>query len=302
MAIDYNVFERKFEMQIILDRSEIMFPTVDFFGRQVTRMIIGDNPVNGHSYIADQITGVEMSEYYTQSRVVELLFEVVEAGYNTILPIACPKIFGILREFRSKGGKINIIFQPYPRTPLAENIEEMREFDPIGTYHQGSVADYLIETGNEKQLFENLEILKKSGFPVGYASHDPGVVLRAEEEGWGMDFYMTCLYNMRRNRKGQQSGFITGETKAGVVYGPEDRLEMLEVIKKVKKPCIAYKLLAGGQALIGLDAEAREATITRLFKETYENIKSTDIACIAVFQRDADQLAQDTRILKSILM
>ena len=278
-----------------------MFPTVDFFGTQVTRMIIGDNPVNGHSYIQDQISGAEMSDYYTQSRVVELLFEVVEAGYNTILPIACPKTFGILREFRSKGGKINIIFQPYPRTPLADNIEEMREFDPIATYHQGSVADFLIETGDEKTLFENLEILKKSGLPIGYASHDPGVVLRAEEENWGMDFYMTCLYNMRRNRKGQQSGFITGETKAGVVYGPEDRLEMLEVIKKVNKPCIAYKLLAGGQTLIGQDPEQREATIRRLFKETYDNIKSTDIACIAVFQRDTDQLAQDTRILKEIL-
>ena len=73
-----------------------MFPTVDFFGTRVTRMIIGENPVNGHSYIQDQISGVEMSDYYAQSRVVELLFEVVEAGYNTILPIACPKIFGIL--------------------------------------------------------------------------------------------------------------------------------------------------------------------------------------------------------------
>ena len=265
-------------------------------------MIIGDNPVNGHSYIQDQISGAEMSGYYTQERVVDLLFEVVEAGYNTILPIACPKIFGILREFRSKGGKINIIFQPYPVTPLAENIEEMREFDPIATYHQGSVADYLIETGNEKQLFENLEILKKSGLPVGYASHDPGVVLRAEEENWGMDFYMTCLYNMRRNRKGQQSGFITGETKAGVVYGPEDRLEMLEVIKKVDKPCIAYKLLAGGQALIGQNPEERETTIKRLFKETYDNIKPNDIACIGIFQRDTDQLAQNTRILREILL
>ena len=278
-----------------------MFPTVDFFGTRVTRMIIGDNPVNGHSYIQDQISGEEMSGYYTRERVAELLFEVVEAGYNTILPIACPKTFGILREFRSRGGKINIIFQPYPATPLADNIEEMREFDPIATYHQGSVADYLIETGNEKQLFENLEILKKSGFPIGYASHDPGVVLRAEEEGWGMDFYMTCLYNMRRNRKGQQSGFITGETKAGVVYGPEDRLEMLEVIKKVNKPCIAYKLLAGGQALIGQGPEEREATIKRLFKETYDNIKINDIACMGIFQRDTDQLAQNTRILREIL-
>ena len=278
-----------------------MFPTVDFFGTQITRMIIGDNPVNGHSYIPDQITGEEMSGYNTQERTVELLFKAVEAGYNTIMPIACPKIFGILREFRSQGGKLNIIFQPYPVTPLAENIEEMKEFEPLATYHQGSVADYLIETGNEKELMDNLEILRNSGLPFGYASHDPDVVLRAEEEGWGADFYLTCLYNMRRNRKGKQSGFITGETKAGVVYGPEDRLLMFEVIKKVKKLCIVYKLLAGGQVLIGQGPEEREATVRRLFTEAYDNIKPGDIACMGLFQRDTDQLGQNTRILTDIL-
>jgi len=278
-----------------------MFPTVDFFGTQVTRMIIGDNPVNGHSYIPDQITGEEMSGYNTQERTVELLFKAVEAGYNTIMPIACPKIFGILREFQAQGGKINIIFQPYPPTPLAQNIEEMKEFEPLATYHQGSVADYLIETGNETELFANLDILRNSGLPWGYASHDPDVVLRAEAENWGADFYLTCLYNMRKNRKGQQSGFITGATKAGVVYGPEDRLLMFEVIKKVNKPCITYKLLAGGQALIGLNPEQREAEVIRLFTEAYANIKPTDIACMGLFQRDTDQLGQNTRILKDIL-
>jgi len=278
-----------------------MFPTVDFFGTQVTRMIIGDNPVNGHSYIPDQITGDEMKEFNTQEHVVELLFKSVEAGYNGIMPIACPKIFGILREFKRQGGKINIIFQPYPPTPLKDNIEEMKEFDPLGTYHQGSVADYLIETNKEDELFANLDILKSSGLKWGYASHDPGVVLRAEAENWGPDFYLTCLYNMRRNRRGMQSGFITGETKAGVVYGPEDRLEMFEVIKQVKKPCIVYKLLAGGQAIIGQNPEEREASVTRLFKEAYDNIKPGDICCIGLFQRDTDQLGQNTRILTGIL-
>jgi len=278
-----------------------MFPTVDFFGTQVTRMIIGDNPVNGHSYIADQITGEEMMNYNTQERTVDLLFKAVEAGYNTIMPIACPKIFGILREFRLQGGKINIIFQPYPPTPLAQNIEEMKEFDPLATYHQGSVADYLIETGKEAELMENIAILRDSGLPYGYASHDPDVVIRAEEEDWGVDFYLTCLYNMRRNRRGQQSGFITGETKAGVVYGPEDKYAMFDVIKKVKKLCIVYKLLAGGQVLIGKNPDEREVIIREIFTETYDNIKPGDIGCMGLFQRDTDQLGQNTRILKDIL-
>jgi len=278
-----------------------LFPTVDFFGTQVTRMILGDNPVHGHSYIVDQIPGQEMRDFNTEEHIVDLMLRAVKEGYNTILPIACPKTFSILRKFREKGGKINIIFQPYPPTPLKDNIEEMREFDPIGTYHQGSVADYLIETGDEKTLRENMAILKGSGMPWGYASHDPDVIIRAEEENWGPDFYLACLYNMRRDRRGQQSGFITGETKAHIVYGPEDRLIMLDVVKKVNKPCIVYKLLAGGQAIIGQTGAEKEASVRRLFKEAYDNIKPNDVACIGIFQRDGDQLGENTRILKEIL-
>ena len=32
-------------------KAENMIPSVDFFGTQVTRLILGDNPFNGHSYI-----------------------------------------------------------------------------------------------------------------------------------------------------------------------------------------------------------------------------------------------------------
>ena len=44
----------------------MMLPTTDFFGTQVTKVIIGDNPMTGHSYIQDRITGEEMASYYTQ--------------------------------------------------------------------------------------------------------------------------------------------------------------------------------------------------------------------------------------------
>ena len=57
----------------------MMLPTTDFFGTQVTKVIIGDNPMTGHSYIQDRITGAEMADYYTQEKVVEALFTAVRA-------------------------------------------------------------------------------------------------------------------------------------------------------------------------------------------------------------------------------
>jgi hypothetical protein len=57
---------------------------------------------------------------------------------------------------------------------------------------------------------------------------------------------MTCLYNVRKSQRGQQSSFITGKPKHTIFY-QDDRFEMFKVIRTVQKPCIAFKLFAGGQ-------------------------------------------------------
>ena len=86
--------------------------TVDFFGHKVSKLIVGDNPINGHSYIEDKITGKEMKEFYTSERIKEALFEIEEQGYNTMLPLADPYIIRILQEYQREGGKMQFIFQP----------------------------------------------------------------------------------------------------------------------------------------------------------------------------------------------
>jgi hypothetical protein len=278
-----------------------MLPTVDFFGTPVTRMIVGDNPVNGHSYIPDIYPGEEMERYYTIETTVALYHHAAELGFNTILPLACPKTLEALRVYKKTGGTLNIIFQPYPAVPLEENLKEMMAFDPIGIYHQGTTTDYLMETGQEKTLRANIELIRKTGVPVGCCSHVPETLLKAEEEGWGIDFYMACLYNARHNRRGEQSGFITGKTKSDLKFYPEDRFIMFQAIQNIQKPVIAYKILAGGQILIGKKPEEREAIVAAYIREAYENIKDGDIACVGVFQRDRDQLKENAAVVSAVL-
>ena len=45
--------------------------TVSFFGKTVSKLIIGDNPINGHSYIVDQIDGNTMKAFYTAEKIKE---------------------------------------------------------------------------------------------------------------------------------------------------------------------------------------------------------------------------------------
>ena len=143
-------------------------------------------------------------------------------------------------------------------------------------------------------------MLRSTGVAAGFGTHVPEIVLQAEDEKWDTDFYMVCLYNARKTQRGKQSGFITGETKQLVFY-PDDRFLMFEAIKKVSKPCIAFKIFAGGQIFLGKSeaeiSEAAKATI----KETYDNIKPDDMTCIGVFQRDKNQIKESADIVKKIL-
>ena len=129
--------------------------------------------------------------------------------------------------------------------------------------------------------------------PVGIGTHLPEVIERAEEEDWGADFYMACMHNARRGRRGEQSGFITGKTKAHIKFYPEDRPVMLETLKKVEKPIIAFKIFAGGQMLLNKTEAEIDETIKGVYEEVFSSLKPNDIAAFGAFQRDKDQIAQN---------
>ena len=78
-----------------------MLPTVDFFGTQVTRMIIGDNPFHANSYIPDIYPGPEMLEYYNQTNVLATMDRAWECGYNTILALASDFMLDTLKKYRA---------------------------------------------------------------------------------------------------------------------------------------------------------------------------------------------------------
>ncbi len=277
-----------------------MLPQVDFFGYQVTRLLLGDNPFNGHSYIPEVHSGDEMMDYYTAERCVEVLFAAEEAGINTYVALGEPFVLRIIRQYRNQGGKMNIIFQSYPAIDIDTNLSMMMKCDPIGIYHQGGTADYFTEMNQTDELISRLQKIKAAGVPVGLGTHVPETVLQSEAENWGVDFYMTCLYNARRTQRGQQSGFITGKPKYLVFY-PEDRPLMFDVIQKVQKPCIAFKIFAGGQAFYNKKPEEIPAVVEDCFRQAYDNIKPCDMTCIGVFQKFKDELQEDADAVRRIL-
>ena len=278
-----------------------MIKTVNFYDIQVSRLIIGDNPFNGHSYIESIHTGAEMMDYYTAEKCVEALFEAESNGINTYMALADPFTLRVIRQFRNQGGKMHIIFQSYPAIPLDINIRQMVACQPAGIYHQGGSLDLLVEEDRIEEIHERLEMIRASGVKAGFGTHVPEVLLRAERENWGVDFYAACLYNARRLQRGQQSGYITGKSKDDIVFFPGDPPLMYESVMKVSKPCIVFKLFAGGQIFTGKTEEDIPETVENVFREVYANIKPADMACIGVFQKEKNQIKENCDIAGKVL-
>ena len=275
---------------------------VDFLGHKVSKLIVGDNPFNGHSYITAFVPRQEMLDYHTEEKILDAMHQMEELGINTMLPLADPYIIRILQHYRAEGGKMNFIFQTY--APMMEcattaeiSLRQMLSVDPIGVYISGTYTDLRYETGALGEMHDMIALLRKGGIPLGIGTHHPEVITLAEGENWDVDFYMACMYNLRRGREGEESGFITGKNKSniGAIY-PSDRALMLDALRPAKKPIIAFKIFAGGQMLVEKTEEERRRLIKDTYKTVFGAMKPNDIAVMGVFQKHHDQLAEDVSV------
>jgi len=81
----------------------------------------------------------------------------------------------------------------------------------------------------------------------------------------------------------------------------EDRPEMFKVVRQVQKPCIVFKVLAGGQIFYDKTPAEIPGVVEATFRETFANIKPTDLATVGFFQRDTDQLKENAEIVRRVL-
>lgn len=274
---------------------------VDFFGHKVSKLIVGDNPFNGHSYITNFISGGEMIDYHTEDKILEAMHQMEKLGINTMLPLADPYILRILKHYRNNGGKMNFIFQTYaPFMNTYENaqvsIRLMSEVEPIGIYLSGTYTDVRFETDRNHEIIGMMNCLKSAGVKIGFGTHRPELIELCEKENWGADFYMACMYNARKNREGEESGFLTGKSKGALTFNANDRAIMLETLKKIEKPIIAFKIFAGGQMLVEKSEAERRAAIKDAYHTIFTSLKPNDFATMGIFQKHFDQLTEDVEI------
>lgn len=268
--------------------------TTTFLGEEFSRLIVGDNPFNGYSYIEGDLSPDEMVSYYTEDHVIETWKKAESLGFTGMLPLADPFIIRCLRHYYEQGGTMKAIFQSFGPMTLEAQLPIALKVKPFGMYLQGGVTDPLFEQGKYDQIEVELKKIRDAGIRVGLGSHIPEAIEMAEERNWDVDFYVTCLQNARNVRSSREGSFMEGTTEqdSHFCFFPEDRPKMLNVIHNASKPCVAFKLFAGGQIFHGKTEEEIPTVLENVYKEVFSMLKPCDVGAIGIFQGRKDQLSQ----------
>jgi hypothetical protein len=275
------------------DKAEDLLPAIKLGKHQVTRLIIGGNPVYGYSHF-NKLFSQHLVDWHTPERVAALLKRCEQAGVNTWQNSYAERTLQDLDRYRDGGGKMNWLLLGKPDwDEHPEHIADAARHKPIGIAPHGALAEKLHRTKKLTTLTDVLKRIRDQGVLVGLSGHNPELIELAEEKGWDVDYYMCCLYYLTRPREEFQK--LLGDTlPLGEIYLPTDPPRMFKAVRSVKKPCLVYKVLAAGRR-IGGKGEVKEC-----FRTALDNIKSTDAMIVGMYQQFGDQVGENAGLVREL--
>jgi hypothetical protein len=247
----------------------------------ISRLLVGGNLISGFAHSRDlEYVSSLLKNYFTDEKVMETLEICEEMGVNTAILRVDDHCIRILSKYRNeRGGKIQWIAQAKAadKQDLTDDIKRAIDNGAIGVYMHGGVGDDFVEQGRVDLLAKAVDFTKQNGVLAGVAGHTVQVPMACEKAAIDPDFYMKTLHSHSywSAKREPENDNIWSKT-------PE---ETIEFMKTVKKPWIAYKVMAAG-AIHPKDA----------FKFAYEN--GADFICAGMFDF---QVREDVIIAKNIL-
>jgi len=271
------------------DDSAKSMPTGKIGNVQISRLITGENQFSGWSHSRDLKYLRELFKAYnSEEKIMETLQLYEEMGVNTIITASS----GYLKKYWSqRGGRIQWIAQVHPKTnDLTSNIKHAVDNGAIGAYVQGGVGDSFVKSGRVDLLGKAVEFMKQNGIIAGIGGHSIEVIMASEKAGINNDFYMKTLHHGNYWSATPKENRIEFNVDSGSLNDHDNIWSVtpektIEFMKTVKKPWIAFKVLAAG----AIHPKSG-------FKYAFEN--GADFVCAGMFDF---QVREDAIIAKDIL-
>jgi len=264
---------------------------------KISRVICGGNLTNGYAHSRDLIYVSDLlKKYFTDEKVIETYQICEECGINT----AIANVRGgkgdeqdentvrVLNKYwNERGGQIQWLAQTNPQVnDLTGSIQKAIDNGAVGAFVQGGVADEFVRKGKVDLLGKAVEFIKKNGLIAGVGGHEIRTTMECEKAGVNPDFYMKTLHSTNywsARRPDQDKDVI--DNGAADNYWDKEPDKTIEFMKTVKRPWIAYKVLAAG-AIHPRDG----------FKFAFEN--GADFLCVGMFDF---QVREDAIIAREVL-
>jgi len=239
---------------------------------EMSRLICGGNLISGFAHARDLIyVSPFLKQYFTDEKVMDTLHLCEAAGINTAILRTDMDTIRVLNKYWKRGGKIQWLAQTYPseEDPIS-NTKIALESGAVGAFIQGNLADRFVRSGRIDIIEKTLSYIKSRGVIAGVAGHQLQVPVAIEKSGLEPDFYMKtfhCRDYWSFQMADPPDAVVDNRLDNYWCMNPE---ETADFMKQVKRPWIAYKVLAAGSI----------KPVTG-FKYTFEN--GADFACVGMF-------------------
>ncbi|MCX6624862.1 MAG: hypothetical protein NTY38_28145, partial [Acidobacteria bacterium] len=163
-------------------------------------------------------------------------------------------------------------------------VHELVEHGADAIYLWGVRSDMLAKAGKVELIAKAVEIIKQTGLPTGVGAHALQTVVECEKINAGAEFYLKTLHH-HNYKTGPKPGEAGDDFKEFPGYWCGKPQETVEFMNSVRKPWIAFKVMAAG-AIPPKDA----------FRYSYQN--GADFIVAGMFDFE---ISEDVGIVKEIL-
>ena len=254
-------------------------PAGEIAGMKIGRMLLGGNLLTHYTHSRDLRYVYNLAAHYNTPEKIFETMRIAEAhGINAVVIHTAAGVVDGMREYKKQGGKIQWII-----CPTAAINEEMADYTQCcqecvdagvdSLYLWGVHADGLI--GRPDLIKKAVATMKSFGVPVGVAAHQLGVIEVCEKENIKNDFYLKTFHG---------NNYPTANLNYDSSWC-DDSQKVIDVMAKVEKPWIAYKIMAAG------------AIPPRTALE-YAFANGADFTAFGMFDFEIDE---DTRLLNEVL-
>ncbi len=212
---------------------------------EFSRLMLGGNLISGYAH-ARELAYVSplMQRYNTEAKVLETL-EIAEShGINALNSTAWGSP-SYLKKHWARGGTIRWIAQAHPERgdPLAMYKQAIDD-GAAAVQFEGDVAEDLLARGQFSEVARMVDFVKSQKCLAGVGAHGLAVVQKCEEEKVPVDFYLKTFHTHEYFSAPKTA--VTADMGRYDNYWCRDPEEVIDYMAGVKKPWIAFKVMAAG--------------------------------------------------------